>query len=147
MAQVIDGGTSGGNSCPYTLSIGGFTANVDQYSSSWNNSGTFSTTLNGKTLSISPKSSTNYDVYKLSDIRIKVNGTTFIAVTLQMKSWRLFSSDVWSDKILLRGSGSCSIPLSSTTSRTLIYSEPESIPQQGPHTGWQARYCCHRGTG
>lgn len=123
MAQVIDGGTSGGSSCPYTLSIGGFTANVDQYSSSWNNSGTFTTTLNGKTLTIQSKNSSDYNVYRLSNIRIKVNGTTFIAVKLEHKHWALFQSNTWTESVLLRGSGSFSVPLSSTTSRTLIYSE------------------------
>lgn len=123
MAQVVNTeiGGSGGSSHPYSASIGSYSQNVDVYSSSLNG-GTHRLSLSGKTLTISGSGSSG-DVYKIADAKIKLNGTTFIKIDFSKKYWALFQSDSWSSFIYLRGSGSVSIPLNGTTSRTLIYSE------------------------
>ena len=122
MAFVQESGVAGGgNASPYSASIGSFSQNVDVYSASLNG-GTHRVSLSGKSLTISGNGSAG-DVYKISDAKIKVNGTTFIKIDFSKKYWALFQSDSWSSFIYLRGNGSRTIPLNGTTSRTLLYSE------------------------
>ena len=105
-----------------SASIGSPSYNVDVYSGSYNQSGSFSASLSGKTLTITGKGSGS-EVLKIYGIDIKVNGTTFIHIALTYRHWALFSSDAWFDYVLIRGNGTLTIPLSGTTDRELIYSE------------------------